>query len=29
VLAQNAQSSEPMAVALDMALDHIAFFARN
>lgn len=29
VLAQNAHSSEPMAVALDMALDHIAFFARN
>ncbi|MEU6218111.1 TetR family transcriptional regulator [Streptomyces sp. NPDC047022] len=27
VLAQNAHSSEPMAVALDMALDHIACFA--
>ncbi|MGW3886260.1 hypothetical protein ACWEC4_40815, partial [Streptomyces sp. NPDC005055] len=29
VLAQNAHSSEPMAVALDMALDHIASFARG
>jgi AcrR family transcriptional regulator len=29
VLAQNARSSEPMAVALDMALDHIASFARG
>ncbi|MFQ3555263.1 TetR/AcrR family transcriptional regulator [Streptomyces gramineus] len=28
VLAQNAHSSEPMGVALDMALDHIACFAR-
>ncbi|MFI5613242.1 TetR/AcrR family transcriptional regulator [Amycolatopsis sp. NPDC051903] len=29
VLAQNAHSSEPMAVALDMALDHIESFARG
>lgn len=29
VLAQNAHSSEPMAVALDMALDHIESFARS
>ncbi|MFF4901826.1 TetR/AcrR family transcriptional regulator [Streptomyces sp. NPDC001068] len=29
VLAQNAHSSEPMAVAVDMALDHIATFARD